>query len=223
MTISPHSQEALSIPAIDADEVAVDYQEISRLFSLVAASDEAAFQEVYRRFEGMVYSIVQQVLINPEDAEDVVQEVFAQLWKKAELYTEGRGKPTTWLATLARNKAIDRFRSKHRRNRLNDEFERDPEKPKGWQAPSPAVATETIETATEVRSVVLQLPAEQRLAIQLAYFEGLTQVEIAERTGAPIGTVKARIRRGLGRLRGMLEGFQFVLLVWWLSCNQWRG
>lgn len=182
-----------------------DYEEIRSLFRRVAAEDRVAFHELHQRFYGMVFGTVIQVLHHQQDAEDVVQEVFAQLWKKADLYSEERGKPTTWLTTLARNRAIDKFRSRDRRNRLIDNFEQEPQMSKGWQAPSPSGEAESTELATEARSAVMQLAPEQRVAIQLAFFEGLTQAEIAERTGAPLGTVKARIRRGLGKLRGLIR------------------
>ncbi len=182
-----------------------DYEEIRSLFRRVAAKDRVAFQELHRRFSGMVFGTVYQVLHQQQDAEDTVQEVFAQLWKKADLYSEERGKPTTWLTTLARNRAIDKFRSRDRRNRLNDHFEQEPQMEKGWAAPSPSGEVEGAEIALETRTAVMQLAPEQRQAIQLAFFEGLTQAEIAERTGAPLGTVKARIRRGLGKLRALIK------------------
>ncbi len=190
-----------SSPATSVEE----YAEIQRLFRLVALEDRVAFRELHQRFSGMVFGTVYQVLHHQQDTEDVVQEVFAQLWKKADLYSEERGKPTTWLATLARNRAIDKFRSRDRRNRLNDHFEQEPQMSKGWQAPSPSGETESLEMATETRSAVMQLAPEQRQAIQMAFFEGLTQAEIAERTGAPLGTIKARIRRGLGKLRTLIR------------------
>jgi RNA polymerase sigma-70 factor (ECF subfamily) len=180
--------------------------EVRRLFRLVAGGDREAFAQLHDRFSGLVYATIIQVLHNHQDAEDVMQEVFAVLWKKADMYSEERGKPTTWLTTLARNRAIDKFRSRDRRSKLYDGFERETEIGKGWTAPSPSGEAEVNELATQAKSAVLQLSPEQRIAIQLAFLEGLTQAEIAERTGAPLGTVKARIRRGLGRLRGLMHG-----------------
>lgn len=182
-----------------------ELEETRRLFRLVAAQDREAFSALHQRFSGLVFSTVLQVLHNPHDAEEVVQEVFAQLWKKAAMYSEERGKPITWLTTLARNRAIDRFRSRDRRQRLYDGYQQEPEIYKGWQAPSPSGEVETGELAARVRSAVMQLSPDQRQVIQMACLEGLTQAEIAERTGAPLGTVKARIRRGLGKLRGMIK------------------
>lgn len=196
------------IPVVTPDEELIRQQELAEvreLFRRVAASDRQAFAELHQRFSNLVYATVIQVLHNHQDTEDVVQEVFALLWKKADMYSEERGKPTTWLTTLARNRAIDKFRSRDRRSRLNDGFEQESEMDKGWQAPSPSGETEVRELAEQARSAVLQLSPEQRQAIQLAFLDGLTQAEIAEKTGAPLGTVKARIRRGLGKLRGIMK------------------
>lgn len=186
-------------------EVDNDLLEVKSLFRRVASHDRQAFEELHQRFSNLIFATVFQILHNHQDAEDVAQEVLALLWKKAEMYSEERGKPTTWLTTLARNRAIDRFRSRDRRNRLNHGFEEESEMEKGWEAPSPSSAAEINELASHARSAVLHLAPDQRLAIQLAFLEGLSQTEIAERTGAPLGTVKARIRRGLGKLRGMIK------------------
>ena len=126
--IAPQTSSQLPVIPATSPE---DYAEIQLLFRRVAEEDRVAFHELHRRFSGMVFGTVYQVLHNQEDTEDVVQEVFAQLWKKADLYCEERGKPTTWLATLARNRAIDKFRSRGRRNRLNDNFEQEPQMSKG--------------------------------------------------------------------------------------------
>lgn len=190
---------------VDETARAEELLEVRQLFRKVAGGDRIAFGELHQRFSGLVYATIIQVLHNHQDTEDVVQEVFAVLWKKADMYSEERGKPTTWLTTLARNRAIDKFRSRSRRTKLYDGFEREAEMDKGWNSPSPSAEAEVKELAGQAKSAVLQLSSEQRIAIQLAFLDGLTQAEIAERTGAPLGTVKARIRRGLGRLRGMMR------------------
>ena len=187
----------------DTEILDADVQETKLLFRRVAARDRKAFDSLHVRFSNLVFATVMQVLNNRQDAEDVMQEVFALLWKKADMYVEERGKPSTWLATLARNRAIDRFRSRDRRNRLNLGFEQETEI--GWEAPSPSCAAEINELSSQARSAVLHLAPDQRLAIHLAFLEGLSQTEIAERTGTPLGTVKARIRRGLAKLRGLLK------------------
>ena len=201
------STDTLQRNEIESEEDQARQQELAEvrgIFRAVAGGDRVAFAELHRRFSGLVYATAVQVLHNHQDTEDVTQEVLAVLWKKADMYSEERGKPTTWLTTLARNRAIDKFRSRDRRSTLYNGFEQETEMGKGWEAPSPSGEVETKELAHEARSAVLQLSADQRVAIQLAFFDGLTQAEIAERTGAPLGTVKARIRRGLGKLRSIL-------------------
>ena len=195
------SQNSSSSPAIEGGD---DQLEVRKLLKKTANGDRKAFAELHRRFSALVYATAIQVLHNQQDAEDTTQEVFATVWAKANLYCSERGKPSTWITTLTRNRAIDRVRSRERRQRLNHGFSHEPDISKGWKAPSPAYATTVNELASHAKTAVMQLSHEQRQAIQLAFFEGLTQLEIAERTGTPLGTVKARIRRGLGKLRGLM-------------------
>ena len=204
-TLQWHQPRKKMIANTENDTLDADLQETKLLFRRVVARDRKAIDELHARFSNLVFATVMQVLNNRQDAEDVMQEVFALLWKKADMYVEERGKPSTWLATLARNRAIDRFRSRDRRNRLNLGFEQETEMEKGWEAPSPSGAAEINELSSQARSAVLHLAPDQRLAIQLAFLEGLSQTEIAERTKTPLGTVKARIRRGLAKLRGLLK------------------
>lgn len=178
--------------------------EVGNLLGDIANGDQAAFAELHSRFSGLVYATAVQVLQNEEDAEDTAQEVFAAVWAKAGSYQAGRGKPATWLITLARNRAIDRIRSRGRGIKASDRFRADPDSLPIWSAGAPDEVADRSDLADHAVSAVLRLSEEQRQAIQLAFFEGLTQVEIAERTGTPLGTVKARIRRGLNRLRGMM-------------------
>lgn len=153
----------------------------------------------------MLFSIVVKVLNDPKEAEDVLQEVFLQIWDKAAVYKRELGAPLSWFVTMTRHKAIDRLRSAKRRYRLLDEVkgETDILINAGATARSNA---ESNESSAMVRSAVKSLPNEQRQAIELAFFGGMTQNEISESLGQPIGTVKARIRRGMLKLRDTLEG-----------------
>jgi RNA polymerase sigma-70 factor (ECF subfamily) len=175
------------------------------LLHRIANGDRASFHEVHRRFSGLVYATVYQILRDHQDTEDVSQEVFLSLWKKARLYHESKGEPLTWVASMARNRAIDRLRSKERRARLREAVQSWPDS----VAPSPEPDASALANARErggiVRSAVMQLTAEQRQVIEMAYFAGLSQSQIASRLEAPLGTVKARLRRGLGRLRDLVE------------------
>lgn len=174
------------------------------LLRAIANGDRDAFRRLHERFTGVVHSTIYKVLNDPMDTEDVAQEVFAAVWRKSRLYSEGKGKPLTWVTTMARNRAIDRLRFKQRQSRLNEDFkvERDT-----FTAQTRVDSVETAEANDRhrvVRTAVLELSPEQREAIQMAFFSGLTQSEIADKLGEPLGTVKARIRRGMLRLRSVV-------------------
>ena len=171
----------------------------------VANGDRQCFHLLFDRFENLVFVTIQRVLNDREDSEDVMQEVFAMVWRKAAMYAPEKGKPATWLASMARNRAIDRLRMKQRRARLRDDFEKE----SGVRQQSHHVATGADlavrrERCAEVRGAVLALAPDQQEAIRMAYFDGMTQKDIAKELGKPLGTVKARIRRGMAKLRGQL-------------------
>ncbi|HEX8309912.1 MAG TPA: sigma-70 family RNA polymerase sigma factor [Chthoniobacteraceae bacterium] len=167
--------------------------------------DRQSFEQLYERFSGVLFSTAYRVLNNPEAAEDVLQDVFIQIWEKAPLYDPERGKPLTWAVTLTRNKAIDRLRSVQRRNRLQDEVEQEALSFEQFDERNSLDAVESIEKGKLVREAIKKLSPDQRQAIELAFFSGLTQTEIAERLGEPLGTVKARIRRGMMKLRDVIS------------------
>lgn len=176
-------------------------EEEMELLKAVAGGDRAKFQDLHKRFVGIVYSTVYKVLNDSEDTEDVVQEVFTAIWKKAGMYEPKKGKPMTWITTMARNRAIDRLRSKQRRYKLSEDFKTEREVLTSGNKVDSASNAERKDRHDLLRSAVMELSGAQRKAIQLAYFSGLTQAEIAEQLGEPLGTVKARIRRGIIRLR----------------------
>ncbi len=173
--------------------------------------DRDCFRQLHERYAGVLFSAAYQVLNDPAEAEDVLQDVFVQIWDKAKLYDRARGKPLTWALTLTRNKSIDRLRSAQRRHRLKDEVEKETTVSEqrgagGAQAGGDSVARVYAgETRVLVRNAVLQLSTEQRQAIEMAFFSGLTQNEIAQRLDEPLGTVKARIRRGMLKLKDLIE------------------
>jgi RNA polymerase sigma-70 factor (ECF subfamily) len=137
-----------------------------------------------------------------EEAEDVLQEVFMQVWRRAADFDETRGKPFTWLVTLARSRAIDRLRSLGARERVAVAATRDVQEETS-DAASDAFRSEQRQLVT---SALAQLPEEQKRPLVLAYFDGLTQSEIAEKLGAPLGTIKTRMRSGMIKLREVLTG-----------------
>jgi RNA polymerase sigma-70 factor, ECF subfamily len=177
------------------------------LLRRVAARDRDAFGQLYDIYSSLLYSIAARMLGNSTDAEDVVQETFIQIWGKAESYDPRLGHPHAWVVTLVRNRAIDRIRSNKRRGSLATESEEH----FSALAPNSESANETVsgrEKALAIHSAVCELPPDQRSAIELAFFSGLTQNEISTRLQEPLGTIKARIRRGLLKLRDQLEGLQ---------------
>jgi len=175
------------------------------LLQKVARGDRRSFEELYQRFSGVLFSTAYRVLNNQEAAEDVLQDVFVQIWEKAPLYDPARGKPMTWAVTLTRNKSIDRLRSTQRRSRLQDDFQQESDSFEKFDDRNSFELVSAGETNDLVREVMKKLSTDQREAIELAFFSSMTQIEIAERLGEPLGTIKARIRRGLMRLRELLS------------------
>ena len=179
-------------------------EETSALITRIAAGDRDAFSRFYDLLAPTAFGLIRRVLRDPEAAAEVLQEVFWQVWREAPRYDPKRGSPEAWLVMRAKTRAIDRLRSIRRRDRtfvgpVDESVARPDDRP----AENPAVVAEDrglVETALG------QLPEPQRRVIELAFFEGLTQSEIAIRLGEPLGTVKTRARLGLERLRGALKG-----------------
>jgi RNA polymerase sigma-70 factor, ECF subfamily len=177
-----------------------------RLITQIAEGDESAFGLLYERLSGSLYAVAQRMLNDAKEAEDVLQEAFTYIWRKAGTYDPNRSSPFAWAVMITRNKAIDRLRVRQRMEKLRGKVTADGgylEQEDLASADEPAIREE----ARLVRSALLALPAEQRQSLELSFFGGLTHEQIAERLGTPLGTIKARIRRGLLRLRdGLQEG-----------------
>ena len=171
------------------------------LLQRIASGDQSAVAELYDLTSPLVFGLVLRILGERALAEDVVVEVYTQVWKQAQNYDPQRGTPLSWLLTVTRSRAIDALRARQR-TRTTEPLETAAEAQA--QTPSP----EEVSTVKERRRVVSQalasLSAEQRQAIELAYFLDLSHSEIAERLGQPLGTIKTRIRTGLLRLRELL-------------------
>jgi RNA polymerase sigma-70 factor (ECF subfamily) len=182
------------------------------LTALIATGDQAAFAAVYDRHAGMVYGSTIRFVRDHGIAEEIVQDVFVGLWQRAGLYDPDAGSLIGWLLRIARNKSIDRMRAiaaRPRQAAVPAEAHA-----AGWafdvatvdpDAPAPDEAAIRGWMRAVVRTALALLPDQERRALELAYDEGLTQSEIAERTGWPIGTVKTRTRRALANLRMALE------------------
>lgn len=181
-----------------------DPSEDIRLLQLVGQADRAAFAQLYDRFSGVLFATAFSVLNDREAAEDVLQDAFLTIWEKAPLFAAERGKPLTWAMTLTRHKAIDRLRSLARRRQLYDGVERESRTDDSYDDRDSLTAVLLSERGALVQEALVQLSAEQRQAIEMTFFGSLTQLEVAEQLQEPLGTVKARIRRGLLRLRELL-------------------
>ena len=171
----------------------------------IGARDRDAFAEFYDKYSTLLFSIASKILNDAAEAEDVLQETFMQIWEKAGNFDPNLGQPLGWAVTMVRNRAIDRIRASQRRNLLTEEAGVE----FALAAKSSETANETVtghEKAKLIHAAMVDLPAEQRRAIELAFFAGLTQNEISDKLQEPLGTIKARIRRGLLKLRDQLEG-----------------
>jgi len=170
----------------------------------VANGSQEGLAELHRAFSNLVFATAYRVLNDPHDAEEITQEVFANVWSKAKLYDRSRGRPQVWLSTMARNRAIDRLRSKQRRAQLRDELEANTVTEQ-WRDRDDVVSRVRLQEESSVlRNAILQLKPEQREVIEMTYFKGLSQSQAAKQLGTPLGTVKARIRRGITKLRTLV-------------------
>jgi RNA polymerase sigma-70 factor (ECF subfamily) len=188
----------------------LDYANLedAELVDRLGDRDLAAFDALYERYGDLVYSVSLRVVGDTYIAQDVTQDVFLRVWRRPDQFDLQRGKFVTWLLSVARNRSIDERRSQARRLRreaLPPTTEEEDVLPSNDDRDDPALATVLSDDRRAVRKALEVLPPEQKLAIQLAYFGGLTQAEIAEKLGQPLGTVKTRIRLGMQKMRGALE------------------
>lgn len=168
----------------------------------IARGELGALDDLYERYKTMAYSIAYRITNDATLAEDVVQEAFLGVWRNAARYVEGRGSVKTWLLSIVHHRAIDAVR---RRRATVELPERDDVPPAALRLPDVWSEVSASLDADAVRAALASLTDVQREAIELAYFGGLTQVEIAEKTGTPLGTVKSRVRLGLLAMRKVLS------------------
>lgn len=178
-------------------------QDDRALVAAVARRQENALDQLYERYQTVVYHLALKVLNSRESAEEVVHEVFWQVWREAERYDPQRGSVGAWLATMARSRAIDALRS--RRSSPVAEEDIDERSSATGLADDPEERASLDQRAALVRSALDSLPADQRTALELAFFSDLSHMEIAERLNEPLGTVKTRIRSAMIRVRERLR------------------
>jgi RNA polymerase sigma-70 factor, ECF subfamily len=170
------------------------------LFQQMARGHRPALERLYDWHVHLVYNLALRILRNPADAEEVVQEVFLQVWRDAVRYDPDRGTPQAWLVMLTRTRAIDKLRAARRLG----EHRREATIMEHTVLPPPVGADDQVAERQLVLGVLAELSSAHRQVLELAYYEGLTQTEIAARTGLPLGTVKTRIRMALEHLRTVL-------------------
>lgn len=170
--------------------------------SRLAAGDMEAAAELYDRHAGQILALARRILRNDGDAEDIVQEVFSQVWRNARRFESARGSVGAWLLVIARTRSIDRLRARQARPDNVAEAYPDSIVDRGVPVTDQLLSEEQ---AARIRQALVALPDAQRTALELAYYEGLTQSEIAQRLTEPLGTVKTRIRTALMTLRQRLQ------------------
>ena len=180
---------------------------IQSLIERSARGEQRAFAELYDDTAPYVFGILRKMLGSDERAEDVAQEVYVQIWRSADGFDPDRSSAWSWIALIARSRAIDRLRADRSRGEAIEGLERQPDvAPVANPGPGPQRRTEISERAATVRESIEGLPDEQAGALRMAFFGGLTHREIADTTGTPLGTVKSRIRSGLSKLHDRLSG-----------------
>ena len=167
------------------------------LVSAIRGGDQSAMATLYDRYSSIVYSVALRVLADTGAAEDVLQEVFMQLWRNPTAFDASRGSLGAWLAVITRNRSIDALRKRRSETDIDDVIVS--------VQPDLASEAERARALEKVRGVLGSMPVSQRTALELAFFEGLTHTEIAGKTGEPLGTIKTRIRSGLLTIRKAFE------------------
>jgi RNA polymerase sigma-70 factor (ECF subfamily) len=180
------------------------FTELTGLVERMAQGHQDALAQLYDATSSTINGLLRRMLERPEDAEEVLLDVYMKAWKYAGAYSEKRGSVQAWLVTMARNTAIDRIRQKSAQPKMMA-FEPDETPEPVSRDSSPEEQSLDRERRRRVQQVLNELPDEQREALVLAFFGGLTHIELAEQLGEPLGTIKSRIRMGLMRLRGLLE------------------
>lgn len=172
------------------------------LLGRVAARDEKALEMLYQRFGGPLFSLCLKMLGDRAEAEEALQDAFVRLWKRAPTYDSDRSAPFSWAVLITRSLCVDRLRSRRKIVSFTDEQAAESI---ADLAPEPDEGAEANDRARQIRDRLMHLPLEQRLCIEMAFFNGRTHQEIAEVLDEPLGTVKARIRRGLLKLRSLMS------------------
>jgi RNA polymerase sigma-70 factor, ECF subfamily len=176
------------------------------LLARVAKGDQQAYSQLYDHSSTLLFTLAVRILGNPEEAAELLQDVYLEVWRKVSRYDVGRGTPIAWLVTLTKSRAIDRLRARTVRGyRTTSSLEAGQAAQVADLGPSPFETRADQELRIAVGAAMAGLPQAQQQAIELAYYEGLSHAEIAERLNQPLGTVKTRIKLGMSKLRDSLQ------------------
>jgi RNA polymerase sigma-70 factor (ECF subfamily) len=187
-------------PGSPGDADRLRRERIDQMLAKVAKGDEQAFAELYRATSARVFGVIVRMIRDRGEAEDILQEVFATAWRRADTFDPARGSAITWLLTLGRNRTIDRMRQ-HREELLGEHDASEI----ADEAPTPAVAAESSQERRRLEWCLDRLEPQQKSAIREAFFTGATYSELAQRLAVPLGTMKSWIRRSLMQLKTCLE------------------
>src|ERR1700704_2557410 len=179
------------------------------LMLAIQAGEPEALSQLYDRYNGILKALILRVIHNEAEAEDLLQEIFMEIWKQSKNFSAQKGKPLGWMVTLARRRAIDGLRKKQAYARAGERLQNETEQqPEAWVHNATAEEITFTDTRIIVRNVINSLPPAQQEAINLAFFRGMSQREIAAKTNTPLGTVKTRLELGLKKIYEGLKDLQ---------------
>jgi RNA polymerase sigma-70 factor (ECF subfamily) len=188
------------LPALTPNKTAEGPSDLE-LMRGIQAQDPEALSQLYDRYNGILKALILRVVHNEAEADDLLQEIFMEIWKQAVNFSPEKGKPLGWMVTLARRRAIDGLRKKQAYERAGERLQAETEQqPDAWVQNTTAEAIEFSDTRILVRQMLGRIPPAQRQAIELAFFRGMSQREIAAKTNTPLGTVKTRLELGLKKI-----------------------
>ena len=178
----------------------------THLLTLIAKGDRRAFGQLYDRSSQVLFTLSLKMVGDREEAEDLLQEVYTEVWRKSVRYDERRGSPMAWLTTLTRSRGIDRIQARASRGRgMTESIDDAPIADTQGHDPTPFDQQADAEVQGFVMKALVELPAAQRQALELSYYEGMSHSEIAERLKEPVGTIKTRIKLGMSKLKSALQ------------------
>jgi RNA polymerase sigma-70 factor (ECF subfamily) len=182
------------------------------LMERIQQGDPDALSHLYDRYNGIIKALVLRVIHNEAEADDLLQEIFMEIWNQAKNFSSGNGKPLGWMVTLARRRAIDGLRKKQAYSRAEERLQSETEQqPEAWVHNSTELEINRGDTRELIRKVIDSLPEPQQRAVELAFFQGMSQREIAAKTNTPLGTVKTRLELGLKKIYEGLKELEHEL------------